>query len=100
MPLHHLTFGRNIPLGKRNGEDDYVTDLDWEMYCKEVLDSHFDGYTVTDANGCWKSQHERTKQVSIDTDNQDAIEKVAFLYKDMFDQEAVGMYITPSMEFI
>ena len=20
--LHHLTFGRNIPLGKRNGEDD------------------------------------------------------------------------------
>ena len=22
MPLYHLTFGRNIPLGKRNGEDD------------------------------------------------------------------------------
>ena len=95
--LHHLTFGRNI---SRKGGDDYVTDVDWEMYCKEVLDSHFDGYTITDANGCWKSQHERTKQVSIDTDDQDAIEKVAFLYKDMFDQESVGWFITPSMEFI
>ena len=94
MPLHHLTYGRSI------GKDGYVSDLDWEMYCKEVLDSHFDGYTVTDANGCWKSQHERTKQVSIDTDNQDAIEKVAFLYKDMFNQESVGWFITPSMEFI
>ena len=94
MPLHHLTYGRSI------GQDGYVSDLDWEMYCKEVLDSHFDGYTVTDANGCWKSQHERTKQVSIDTEDQDAIEKVAFLYKDMFDQEAVGWFITDSMEFI
>jgi len=94
MPLHHLTYGRNI------GKDGYVSDLDWEMYCKEVLDSHFDGYTVTDANGCWKSRHERTKQVSIDTDNEDAIEKVAFLYKDMFNQESVGWFITPSMEFI
>ena len=94
MPLHHLTYGRSI------GQDGYVSDLDWEMYCKEVLDSHFDGYTVTDANGCWKSQHERTKQVSIDTEDQDAIEKVAFLYKDMFNQESVGWFITPSMEFI
>ena len=94
MPLHHLTYGRSI------GQDGYVSDLDWEMYCKEVLDSHFDGYTVVDAGGCWKSQHERTKQVSIDTNDQDAIEKVAFLYKDMFDQEAVGWFITPSMEFI
>ena len=92
--LYHLTYGRSV------GKDGFVSDLDWDMYCSEVLDSHFDGYTVVDAGGCWKSQHERTKQVSIDTDNQDAIEKVAFLYKDMFDQEAVGMYITPSMEFI
>ena len=92
--LYHLTYGRSI------GKDGFVSDLDWDMYCSEVLDSHFDGYTVVDAGGCWKSQHERTKQVSIDTDSQDAIEKVAFLYKDMFDQEAIGMYITPSMEFI
>ena len=29
-----------------------------------------------------------------------AIENVVQLYKEMFDQDAVGLYITPSMEFI
>ena len=92
--LHHLTYGRNIPSGG------YVSDLDWQMYCDEVLDSHFDGYMVTDANGCWKSVHELTKQVSIETDDEQAIEDVVQLYKEMFGQESVGHYITPSMEFI
>ena len=92
--LHHLTYGRNIPSGG------YVSDLDWQMYCDEVLDSHFDGYMVTDANGCWKSAHELTKQVSIETDDRQAIEDVVQQYKEMFDQDAVGLYITPSMEFI
>ena len=55
---------------------------------------------VTDANGCWKSVHELTKQVSIETDDRQAVEDVIQLYKEMFDQDAVGLYITPSMEFI
>ena len=93
--LHHLTFGRN-----KGSKHDYVTDVAWQMYCDEVLDSHFDGYTVTDANGCWKSVHELTKTVSIETDDRQAINDVVQLYKDMFQQEAVGLYITPSMEFI
>ena len=92
--LHHLTFGRNIK------DTDYVTDVDWQMYCDEVLDSHFDGYMVTDANGCWKSAHELTKQVSIEPNDRQAIDDVVQLYKEMFDQDAVGHYITPSMEFI
>ena len=92
--LHHLTFGRNIK------DTDYVSDLDWQMYCDEVLDSHFDGYMVTDANGCWKSVHELTKTVSIETDDRQAIDDVVQLYKEMFNQDAVGLYITPSMEFI
>ena len=94
MPLHHLTYGRSI------GKDGYVSDLDWEMYCKEVLDSHFEGYTIQDAVGTWQSDLEDTKIVSIDTGNRDAVEKVAWLYKDMFNQDAVGLFITPSMEFI
>ena len=92
--LHHLTFGRNIK------DTDYVSDLDWQMYCDEVLDSHFDGYMVTDANGCWKSVHELTKTVSVETDDRQAIDDVVQLYKEMFNQDAVGLYITPSMEFI
>ena len=92
--LHHLTYGRNIPSGG------YVSDLDWQMYCDEVLDSHFDGYMVTDANGCWKSAHELTKQVSIETNDRAAINDVVQLYKEMFNQDSVGLFITPSMEFI
>ena len=92
--LYHLTYGRSI------GKDGFVSDLDWEMYCKEVLDSHFDGYTIQDAVGTWQSDLEDTKIVSIDTGNRDAVEKVAWLYKDMFNQDAVGLFITPSMEFI
>ena len=93
--LHHLTFGRN-----KGSKDDIVTDLDWQMYCDEVLDTHFDGYMVTDANGCWKSEHEKTKQVSIETEDRQAINDVIQEYKEMFNQDAVGLYITPSMEFI
>ena len=93
--LHHLTFGRN-----KGTPNDYVTDVDWQMYCDEVLDSHFDGYMVTDANGCWKSEHELTKTVSIDTESRPDINDVVQEYKEMFDQDAVGLYITPSMEFI
>ena len=96
--LHHLTFGRSMA----NDRDphDIVTDVDWQMFCDEVLDSHFDGYMVTDANGCWKSVHELTKQVSVETDNEQAINDVVQQYKEMFLQDAVGHYITPSMEFI
>ena len=93
--LHHLTFGRNM-----GSKYDYVTDVAWQMYCDEVLDAHFDGYMVTDANGCWKSVHELTKTVSIETEDRAAINDVIQLYKEMFQQEAVGHYITPSMEFI
>ena len=38
--------------------------------------------------------------VMIDTTNRDKVEDVAQLYKEMFDQEAVGLYITQPMEFI
>ena len=34
------------------------------------------------------------------TTNQDKVADVALLYKDMFDQEAVGHYTTSPMEFI
>ena len=91
--LYHLTLGRNTPTGR-------VSDLDWQMYCQEVLDANFDGYTIQDATGTWKSDLEDTKIVSIDTGNRDKIEGVAQLYKEMFDQDAVGLFCTPSMEFI
>tara|TARA_Y100001951_G_scaffold93406_1_gene88997 strand:+ start:20 stop:298 length:279 start_codon:yes stop_codon:yes gene_type:complete len=91
--LYHLTYGRNTPTG-------HVSDLDWQMYCQEVLDANFEGYTIQDAVGTWQSDLEDTKIVSIETHNRDKVEGVAQLYKEMFDQDAVGLFITPSMEFI
>ena len=93
--LHHLTLGRTI-----SDNQDYVTDLDWQMYCEEVLDANFDGYTVYDAMGSWKSQTEDAKVVAIDTPHTLLVKQVAQIYKEMFQQDAVGLYITPSMEFI
>ena len=92
--LHHLTLGRNI------GEDGYVTDHDWDTYRREVLDKNFEGYTIQDATGTWKSDLEDTKIVLINTTNQDKVESIAWAYKDMFNQEAVGHYTTSPMEFI
>ena len=94
--LHHLTLGRTI-----GDNQDYVTDLDWEMYCQEVLDSNFDGYTVYDAMGSWKSQPEEAKVVHIETPTTQLVRDCAQMYKDMFQQEAVGLFTTATpMEFI
>ena len=92
--LHHLTLGRNI------GTQGYVTDLDWELYCQEVLDANFDGYTVQDAMGSWKYMPEDSKVVIIDTIDTQLVKDCAQLYKEMYQQEAVGLYTTSDMEFI
>ena len=65
--LHHLTLGRNKPDGG------YVTDHDWDIYCREVLNKSFTGYTIQDAVGTWQSDLEDTKIVLINTTNQDKI---------------------------
>ena len=71
------------------------------MYCQEVLDSNFDGYTIQDAMGTWKSDLEDTKIVIINTTNHRQGQKMSLgLYKDMFNQEAVGHLHTSPMEFI
>ena len=92
--LHHLTLGRNI------GDTGYVSDLDWELYCQEVLDANFDGYTVQDAMGSWKSLPEDSKVVIIDANDTELVKDCAQLYKEMYQQEAVGLYTTSNMEFI
>ena len=93
--LHTLTYGRNI------GTTGYVSDLDWELYCQEVLDANFDGYTVQDAMGSWKSMPEDSKVVIINTNDTDLVKDCAQLYKEMYQQEAVGLFTTATpMEFI
>ena len=92
--LHTLTFGRNI------ASIHAVSDLDWELYCQEVLDSNFDGYTVYDAMGSWKSQPEEAKVVQIETPDTQLVKDCARMYKEMFQQDAVGLITSTPMEFI
>ena len=93
--LHHLTYGRNI------GTTGYVTDLDWELYCQEVLDANFSGYTIQDAMGSWKSVPEDSKVVIINTDDTQLVVDCAQQYKEMYQQEAVCLFTTATpMEFI
>ena len=92
--LHTLTYGRNTPTG-------YVSDLDWELYCQEVLDATFNGYTIQDAMGSGKTVPEDSKVVIINTDNTQLVKDCAQLYKEMYQQEAVGLFTTATpMEFI
>ena len=93
--LHTLTYGRNI------GTSGYVSDVDWELFWQEVLDANFNGDTIQDAMGSWKSVPEDSKVVIINTPHTLLVKQVAQIYKEMFQQEAVGLFTTATpMEFI
>ena len=55
---------------------------------------------MQDAMGSWKSMPEDSKVVIIDTADTQLVHDVAQLYKEMYQQEAVGLYTTSNMEFI
>ena len=50
--------------------------------------------------GSWKSEPEETKVVVIDTPDTLLVRQVAQIYKEMYQQDAVGLYTTSDMEFI
>ena len=93
MQTYQLFMGRNIPNG------DVVTNSDWEQFIN-VLDTVFDGYSITNVDGVWKSEHEDTKCVSVCTKYYDDVLYVARKYKDAFDQDAVAIQTLPAMEFV
>ena len=56
---------------------------------------------MQDAMGAWKSMPEESKVVIINTDNTELVKDCAQLYKEMYQQEAVGLFTTATpMEFI
>ena len=69
--LHHLTLGRTI-----GDNQDYVTDLDWQMYCEELLD----------AIGIEYKQCE-----DDDTQNEVLIEMTQAEFTDVVDQSLLSM---------
>jgi len=93
MATYQLFMGRDIPNGG------YVTDEDWDKFLR-IVDTIVDGYTVVDAAGVWLGEKEDCKVMTVSTDQVDNIRDIASIYKQAFDQMAVGVQVLPSMEFV
>ena len=94
MRTYQLYMGMDIPSGGQ------VTDHDWDAFMHDVIDDHFDGYTVTDVDGVWKGTHERTKCVSICTNKHEYVMAVAKAYKNLFKQDSVAIQQLEPMSFV
>lgn len=65
---------------------------------KEIVSRYYDGFTIIIATGYWKGKEEKTAIVEIETN---------FLHdlmlsklKSQLHQEAIGMQVLPSIEFL
>ena len=94
MQTYKMFMGRDIPSGG------YVSNQEWDEFCKSCIDTRFDGYTSQDVQGCWKGKHEDTKLVSITTEYDNLIKEVATLFRDTFKQDSVAIQTLPPMEFV
>ena len=89
-----------IFLGLNRPDNETVTTEQFNAYTSEVLDTMFDGYTISDAVGNWKGEREATKIVSICTEYKDLVQKAANLYKEFFEQDAVAINTLPALEMV
>ena len=89
-----------IFLGLNRPDNETVTIEQFNAYTQEVLDTLFDGYTITDAIGNWKGEREATKVVSVCTEYKNLVEKAANLYKEFFEQDAVAISTLPALEMV
>lgn len=93
MFTYQLFLGRNIPTGG------YVDEYDLAKFL-HIVDTIVDGYTIQDAEGVWKGEHEDCMILTVCTDDKDQVLDIARTYKQAFDQEAVAIVTLPAMEFV
>ena len=87
-------------LGLTRPDNEIITTEQFNAYTSEVLDTLFDGYTISDAVGNWKGEREQTKIVSICTEYKNLVTKAANLYKEFFEQDAVAISTLPALEMV
>ena len=93
MKNFSLFFGLNRPNGSKISNQDFFKFL-------KIVDSIFPSYTVTNAVGSWHGLKEDTKILQVTTDNRKDVLRLAEEYKNIFDQEAVGITEANPMEFV
>ncbi|MCJ8268707.1 MAG: DUF3574 domain-containing protein [Psychrosphaera sp.] len=82
-----LYFGLSLPGGGG------VSLKQWQAFQQNVLVANFDGFNVVDSTGYYKGEPERSKIVTILTNQSGmkAVKKVARQYAAKFQQESVMM---------
>lgn len=93
MNTYQLFLGRNIPDGG------YVDEYDITKFL-HIVDTIVDGYTIQEAEGVWKGEHEDTLILTVCTDDKDQVYDIARTYKEAFKQEAVAIVTLNPMEFV
>ena len=98
MQTHSITLGMNIP------DAGTVTNQMWIQFLNDTVLASLEYATITDALGIYKGTLERSKVISITTEDPaavDALQKVGDAYKKAFKQDAIMYTVTavPLLQF-
>jgi len=98
MQTHSITLGMNIPNAGS------VTNQMWIDFLNVTVLASLEYATITDAIGIYKGTLEKSKVISITTEDPamvDALRKVGDAYKNAFNQDAIMYTVTavPILQF-
>ena len=98
MQTHSITLGMNIPNAGT------VTNQMWIQFLNDTVLASLEYATITDALGIYKGTLERSKVISITTEDPaavNALRQVGDAYKAAFNQESVMYAVTavPILQF-
>ena len=98
MQTHSITLGMNIPNAGT------VTNQMWIDFLNVTVLASLEYATITDAIGIYKGTLEKSKVISITTEDPamvDALRKVGDAYKNAFNQDAIMYTVTavPILQF-
>ena len=98
MQTHSITLGMNIP------DAGTVTNQMWIQFLNDTVLASLEYATITDAIGIYKGTLEKSKVISITTEDPaavDALREVGDAYKQAFNQDAIMYTVTavPLLQF-
>ena len=98
MQTHSITLGMNIPNAGT------VTNQMWIQFLNDTVLASLEYATITAALGIYKGTLERSKVISITTEDPaavDALRKVGDAYKQQFNQDAImyAVQAVPILQF-
>ena len=98
MQTHSITLGMNIPNAGT------VTNQMWIQFLNDTVLASLEYATITDALGIYQGTLERSKVISITTEDPaavDALRKVGDAYKAAFNQDAImyAVQAVPILQF-